>query len=273
MTLKAVGYRRTATNNQGGDSYHLAGQQWAIEEFVRHKSWQLGPIYTDAGFSGRLDQRPTLRQLLQDAAAGHCDVVVVHAIDRFYRSLTGLLTTIELLHRHGVGFVSITENLDFTTPWGKLALAVLGTLAEIYIDKLSAETKKGKQERARKGLYNGPIPFGYCKGLCSKCTDPNGPGYCPYAGQPDQSDGIRLIAHPIESIGVCRAFKLSATGLYTDRDIADTLNQEPVCYQGQDYILRPKRRPGDVNRFGPPVFGKDIVREMLVRVFYTGVVM
>ncbi len=82
MTLKAVGYRRTATINQGGDSYHLAGQQRAIEEFVHRQGWQLGPLYIDAGFSGRLDQRPALCQLLQDAAAGHCDVVLIQAVDR-----------------------------------------------------------------------------------------------------------------------------------------------------------------------------------------------
>ena len=272
MRLKAVGYRRVSTEDQAEDGHSLDAQQRAIEEFINQKGWQLGPIYTDAGLSGQLDQRPALRQLLQDAEAGHFNVVVVHAIDRFYRSLTGLLTAIEQLNRQGVGFVSITENLDFTTPWGKLALAVLGTLAEIYIDKLSAETKKGKLERARKGYYNGSIPFGYCNGCCSTCTDPNGPGYCPHAGQPDRGDGEGLIAHPLEAIGVRRAYKWSATGIYTDRDIADALNRQSVRYQGQNYILRPKRRPGDVQRFGPPVFVKDSIREMLQRIFYTGVV-
>ncbi len=272
MRLKAVGYCRVSTDQQAESGHSLKAQQRAIEEFIQRKGWVPGPIYTDAGLSGRLDQRPALRKLLQDAQDHQFDVVVVHAIDRFYRSLTGLLTAIEQLRRQEVGFVSITENLDFTTPWGKLTLAVLGILAEIYIDKLSAETKKGKLERARKGLYNGSIPFGYCNGCCATCTDPNGPGYCPHAGQPDRGDGEFLIAHPLEAIGVRRAFKLSAGGLYTDRDIADALNQKPVRYQGQDYQLRPKRRPGDVRRFGPPIFVKDTAREMLTRVFYTGVV-
>ncbi len=75
-------------------------------------------------------------------------VVVVHAINRFYRSLVGLLRAMDELNHHRVSFVSITENLDFTTPWGKLTLAVLGTLAEIYIDKLRTETTKGLLEHA-----------------------------------------------------------------------------------------------------------------------------
>jgi len=272
MTLRAAGYRRVSTDDQAETGHSLDAQQRAIETYIRQKGWQQGPLYTDAGLSGRLDQRPALRRLLQDAGTGQFDVVVVHAIDRFYRSLSGLLAAMESLHQQGVSFVSITENLDFTTPWGKLSLAVLGTLAEIYIDKLSAETKKGKHERARKGLWNGSIPFGYCNGRCSTCSDPNGPGYCPHAGQADRGDGQRLIAHPIDSLAVQRAFELSVTGRYTDRDIAGRLNREPVQYAGQDYRCRPKRRPGDVRRFGAPVFGKDTVREILVRVFYTGVV-
>ncbi len=122
-----------------------------------------------------------------------------------------------------MGFVSITENLDFTTPWGKLTLAVLGTLAEIYIDKLSAETSKGKRARARKGLYNGTIPFGYCKGDCSTCTDPNGPGYCPRHGGPDlceQDPEVTLWLHPIESVAMQLAFQWYATGKYAQGEIA-----------------------------------------------------
>jgi site-specific DNA recombinase len=272
MPFEASGYRRVSTEIQFETGYSLDAQERAIREFVAHKGWQMGQIYTDAGLSGRLDERPALRQLLHDAEAGQFDVVVVHAIDRFYRSLSGLLTTMELLRRSGVSFVSITENLDFTTPWGKLALAVLGTLAEIYIDKLSAETSKGKRERAHKGQWNGSIPFGYCNGRCSACTDLNGPGYCPHAGGQNRGDGKHLIAHPIEAVGVRRAFELSAGGVHTDRDVADYLNRQVVHYQGQDYPLRPKRRPGDVERLGPPEFLKDTVREMLVRVFYTGVV-
>lgn len=271
MRLRAAGYRRVSTDDQAEDGHSLDAQERAIREFIQRKGWELAGIYTDAGLSGRLDERPALSQLLQDAANGHFDVVV-HAIDRFYRSLTGLLVTIETLRDQGVSFVSITESLDFTTPWGKLTLAVLGTLAEIYIDRLSAETKKGMLERARKGYWNGAVPLGYCKGLCSACTDLNGPGYCPYAGGPDRSDGKQLIAHPLDAVGVRRAFKLSASGVWSDRDVADWLNQHPVRYQGQDYYLRPRRRACDVRRLGPPIFQKDTVRDMLIRVFYTGVV-
>src|SRR5690606_28547339 len=144
--------------------------------------------------------------------------------------------------RAGVSFVSITENLDFTTPWGKLTLAVLGTLAEIYLDKLSAETSKGKVARAQKGLYNGTIPYGYCQGNCATCTDPNGPGYCPRCGGPDlkeEEPSYALWLHPVESAAMRLAFEWYATGDYSDGDIARRLNG--CQYRGSDGASLPFR--------------------------------
>jgi hypothetical protein len=151
----------------------------------------------------------------------------VDKVDRFYRHLQGLLSALDELNDHGVTFVSVKENLDFSTPWGKLALTVLGMLAEIYIDNLREETSKGLRARARKGLWNGSIPVGYCRGNCSRCEDPNGEGYCPNFGQsdlnPDFPD-VSLIAHPIESVAVTLAFDWYATGKCSDADVAERLN-------------------------------------------------
>ncbi len=272
MALLAVGYCRVSTDNQAETGHSLDAQQRAIKEYCTRKGWQLQKIYTDAGISGTLDARPALETLFRDAEREQFEVVVVHAIDRFYRSLSGLLRAIERLGRRNISFVSLTENLDFTTPWGKLTLAVLGTLAEIYIDKLRVETRKGLLERAKKGLHNGTIPFGYCTGLCSTCTDPNGKDYCPRFGNADTGDGVVLVPHPIEAIAVRRAYKQSVLNHASDRDVADFLNKTGVRYNGKSIALRPKRKAADLRRYGPPVFLKDSVREMLKRVFYTGVV-
>ncbi|MCP4288284.1 MAG: recombinase family protein, partial [Gammaproteobacteria bacterium] len=164
-------------------------------------------MYTDAGFSAKKgSQRPALEQLMQDAQQGKFDVIVVDKIDRFYRHLNGLLTSLDWLNQKGVAFASVQEKLDFTTPWGKLMLTVLGILAEIYIENLRQETQKGKHQRARDGLWNGSLPYGYCKGLCSTCTDPNGEGYCPDFGKPDKGDGKVPVLHPVESAWVAQVF-------------------------------------------------------------------
>jgi site-specific DNA recombinase len=273
LPMKAVSYIRVSTDEQANEGHSLDAQRAIIGDFCLNRNWTLVGEYLDAGLSGKDGDRPALQKLLADAGAGRFDLVIVHAVDRFYRNLQGLLGALDRLNQAGVGFVSITENLDFTTPWGKLTLAVLGTLAEIYIDKLSAETSKGKRARARKGLYNGTIPFGYCKGDCSTCTEPNGPGYCPRHGGPDlceQDPEVTLWLHPIESVAMQLAFQWYATGKYAQGEIADRLNHHKHLMDGNRVIrFRTKGRPG---RSDPGPFCKESMRSLLRRHFYTGVV-
>jgi site-specific DNA recombinase len=271
LTMKAASYIRVSTDEQANEGHSLDAQRAIIGDFCLNRTWTLVGEYLDAGLSGKDGDRPALRELIADAETCGFDLVIVHAVDRFYRNLQGLLGALDRLNQAGVGFVSITENLDFTTPWGKLTLAVLGTLAEIYIDKLSAETSKGK--RARKGLYNGTISFGYCKGNCSTCTDPNGRGYCPRYSGPDlceQDPEVCLWLHPIESVAMRLAFQWYATGQYAQGEIAERLNHHKHRLDdGQVIRFRTK---GRVGRSDPGPFCKESMRSLLQRHFYTGVV-
>jgi site-specific DNA recombinase len=229
----------------------------------------LGNIYTDSGISAKKDStRPQFARLMEDAKAGHFDVVIVDKIDRFYRHLNGLLNALDQLNNQKVTFVSVQERIDFTTPWGKLTLTMLGMLAEIYIDNLRQETQKGKLQRARDGWWNGNIPLGYCRGLCSKCGDPNGPGYCPEVGKPDKSDGRMLVAHPIDSQAVKLAFNLYLHEIQNDVMIAEKLNQ--TTFTLPDGTRQAYRQKGIPGRKGPRMYTKDFVRGMLTQVFYTG---
>jgi DNA invertase Pin-like site-specific DNA recombinase len=103
-------------------------------------------------------------------------------------------------------------------------LTVLGILAEIYLDNLRQETIKGKRQRAREGLWNGLPPFGYCRGLCSECKDPNGKGYCPEYGSPNKTDGKRLMLHPVVSEVVKLVYAWYQEGNMSDSLIAERLN-------------------------------------------------
>ncbi len=154
------------------------------------------------------------------------------------------------------------------TAWGKLMLTVLGMLAEIYLDNLRQETKKGQRQRARKGLWLGGITFGYCKGLCADCEDPNGKGYCPNYGGQNQGDGKHLLAHPIESFAVKLAFEWYVTGEYSDTKIAEKLNHTSIKLEdGTEIPFRQKGRRGATD---PGAFGRDIIRDLIQRVAYTG---
>lgn len=265
--LRAAGYRRVSMREQV-DGFSLDAQETNIRQYVQSQGWELVQLYTDAGISAKKDsQRPSLAQLMNDAQAGHFDVVVVDKVDRFYRHLRGLLAALDQLNGLNVSFVSVQERLDFTTIWGKLTLALLGTLAEIYVDNLRQETHKGKLQRARDGLWNGNPPFGYCRGRCSNCAEPNGPGYCPRVGQPDLGDGKHLQLHPLESRVVRQIYDWYLTGKELDGHIAVSLSQ----YSLDKDDLRPRSR-GIPGQMLPGPMQKDLVRNILTNLFYTGVV-
>ena len=270
--MRVASYARASTDEQVTEGHSLDAQRDSIGKFIEIRGWDWVAEYVDAGLSAKRDsERPELERLLRDAARGRFDVVVVDKVDRFYRHLQSLLSALDALNDHGVTFVSVKENLDFSTPWGKLALTVLGMLAEIYIDNLREETRKGKRARARKGLWNGSIPLGYCRGLCSRCDDPNGEGYCPSFGQADLNAAypdVPLVAHPIESVAVDLAFTWYGSGTASDADVADRLNSyRHVLPDGREVGLRTK---GILGRYPPGPFSKSAVREILLRRFYTG---
>ncbi|MEN4012176.1 MAG: recombinase family protein [Bellilinea sp.] len=266
--LRAVGYRRVSMKEQV-DGHSLDAQEKNIRDYVKHNDWELIEIYTDAGISAKKDShRPALAQLMKDAEAGKFDVVIVDKVDRFYRHLAGLLTALDELRGYNVSFVSVQERLDFTSPWGKLMLTVLGILAEIYLDNLRQETIKGKRQRAREGLWNGFSPFGYCRGLCAECQEPNGKGYCPEYNSPNKTNGKRLILHPIDSEVVKLVYEWYLQGDQSDSKIAERLNElELTLPSGYSIKVRQRGHPG-YSEPGP--FTRDYVRDMLKRIFYTG---
>ncbi len=133
---RAVGYRRVSMREQV-DGHSLDAQEKNITDYAAAQGWNLVKIYTDAGISAKKDShRPALDDLMADAAAGKFDVILVDKVDRFYRHLAGLLTELDQLRTINVSFASVQERLDFTSPWGKLMLTVLGILAEIYLDNV-----------------------------------------------------------------------------------------------------------------------------------------
>ena len=243
QVLRVALYARVSLEEQAR-GYSIQEQVHAGESYTTVHKWTVVDIYKDEGFSGTNARRPAFQRMLRDVRHGRIDAIVVHKIDRFYRNAQGMLQTYEALQRQGVLFTSLCERIDFSRPEGKLMLAMLSTLAEIYVTNLREETRKGKKGRARSGLWNGSIPFGYCRGNCSACTDNNGSDYCPEYGNPDRNhDPDVLVPHPIESRGVLFAFQQYAAGQFSDRDIAEMLNQYVVTLpDGTEVPLRSKGR-------------------------------
>ncbi len=248
-----VGLYARVSREEQAEGYSLDAQLRAGREYAAAQGWQIVQEFVEPGASAKTDERPAFQKMIAAAYDGQLDAIIVHKLDRFSRSVLDILLYLRSLEEHGVSFVSLSERFDFTTPIGKVVLSVLAAFAQWYIDNLAAEVRKGKRERARQGLWNSAYPWGYCRGLCSKCKESNR-GECPHLGGDDQSDGQCLIAHPVEAPGYDLAVESYLTGNYTDNQIARLLNEAGY---------RTKR--------GRP-FGKDTVRMILRNRFYTGVV-
>ncbi len=113
--------------------------------------------YVDQGFSGAKASRPQLDQLMRDATKGlqDFDAVVVWRLDRFGRSLHHLQNAIATLKDAKVGFISIKEGFDLTTPMGKAFFGMLGVFAEFERDVIAERVRAGMQHAKSKGIVPG----------------------------------------------------------------------------------------------------------------------
>ena len=136
--LRAGLYARVSTNDQ----QTLPMQLRALSEYAARRGWAIAMQVKEVG-SGAL-QRQRREKLIEAARRREIDVVLVWRLDRWGRSVTNLLATLQELEHLGVGFVSLTEALDLTTPAGRAMAALLAVFAEFEREVL--------RERVRAGL-------------------------------------------------------------------------------------------------------------------------
>ena len=118
--------------------------------------------YDDGGFSGGNIERPALKQLLQDVQLGLIDVIVVYKMDRLTRALLDFSKLVEVFDKHGVTFVSVTENFNTTTSMGRLTLNMLLSFAQFEREVIGERIRDKFLASKRKGLWMGGMPpLGY----------------------------------------------------------------------------------------------------------------
>jgi DNA invertase Pin-like site-specific DNA recombinase len=276
--MRYAAYVRVSSEEQSL-GFSLDAQEQLLREWVRGRhgasAGELVDVYRDEGFSARKDDRPAFQRMIADARTGRFDAVVVHKFDRLARDRYDAMAYKTLLRKDlGLQVFSSSEpSEDSGSPEGVLVEGILEVTAHWYSLNLAAETRKGKRQKAEAGLWHGATPTGYCNGSCLQCKDPNGPDYCPFAGQPDRGDGKVLIPHPVESHAIRLAFRRYSSGELSDRDVAHELNTAiHKTADGQEVRFRTKfyRRKG--SQSGPGAFTKDTVKDILTRPFYAGIV-
>ena len=140
--MRVALYARVSTLNGQHPEMQLA----ELREYASRRGWEIVGEYVDEGVSGSKEFRPELSRLMGDSHRRQFDLVLVWKIDRFGRSLKHLVNALGDLDAYGVAFASLKDNLDLSTPSGRLMFHIIGAMAEFERALI--------QERVKSGLHN-----------------------------------------------------------------------------------------------------------------------
>jgi DNA invertase Pin-like site-specific DNA recombinase len=147
--MRAALYARVSTNDQ----QTLGLQAEAMTAYIKGRGWDLMRQVKDIGSGAK--ERPAREGLLKAARRREVDVVAVWRLDRWGRSLPDLVVTLRELTELGVGFVSLTEALDLTTPTGRALAGMLAVFAEFEREVLRERVRAGIAQARREGRPHG----------------------------------------------------------------------------------------------------------------------
>jgi DNA invertase Pin-like site-specific DNA recombinase len=147
-TINAAVYARVSTRDKGQDPEM---QLTELREFAAKRGWQVVGEFVDVGVSGSKDSRPQLDAMLRLAKARKLDVIAVWKLDRFGRSLRHLVDELAELKAVGCAFVSLRDNLDLSTPAGRMMFHVIGAMAEFERELIRERVKAGLAHARSKG--------------------------------------------------------------------------------------------------------------------------
>ncbi len=150
--LKVGLYARVSTHDQQTLPMQLA----AMREYAKRRGWKVALEEKEVGSGAKT--RPKREELLRAARRREVDAIVVWRLDRWGRSLLDLIATLQELHAVGVGFVSLTEALDMTTPGGRALAGMLAVFAEFERDILRDRVKAGIAQARKEGRPHGRPP-------------------------------------------------------------------------------------------------------------------
>ena len=146
------------------EGYSVDVQKELLVNFAKSKEYSSYKFYIDGGYSGKDLNRPAMQELIKDVENHEIDTVIVFKLDRISRSQRDTLYLIEeVFNKYNVGFISVRENFDTTSPFGKAMIGILSVFAQLERETILERTRLGLRKRAEAGLWRGggKIPFPY----------------------------------------------------------------------------------------------------------------
>jgi DNA invertase Pin-like site-specific DNA recombinase len=165
--MRVAIYARVSTTNGQSPEMQLSD----LREYASRRGWEVFAEYVDNGVSGTKESRPELNRLMADAHRRHFDVVLCWKIDRFGHSLKHLVNALADLDSYGIAFVSLRDNLDLSTPSGRLMFQIIGAMAEFERSLVQERVRAGLRNAKLKGKTLGRPPLALDRGRITRLRD------------------------------------------------------------------------------------------------------
>jgi len=266
VPLRVAIYLRVSTDEQA-EKYGLGAQRSAVEGVIKSRGkLDNGSdvavfagenyVYIDDGVSGadELDERPAFTRLKEDIVHAQdgqkpFDVVAVYKIDRFARKLRILMDVLKFFDQRGIEFISATESIDTSTPFGRAMLGIMGVIAELELETIKERTQRGREQAIIEGVFMGAnTPYGYQK-------DPKG----------------HLIRLDEEAEVVERIFSLFTVENRSPQGIAEILTEREILSPDASAVKHNKRKGVSKKTNLPHFWRAEKIREILSNDVYTGI--
>lgn len=157
-------YIRVSTDAQYEEGYSVDAQKEKLEQFCKLRDIKNYEFFIDGGWSGSNIDRPEMKRMVAEITAGNVESVVVYKLDRLSRSQKDTIFLLEdIFIPNDCNFISLNENFDTTTPYGKAMIGILSVFAQLERENIRERTRMGMHERVKSGLWmgGGRVPFGY----------------------------------------------------------------------------------------------------------------
>lgn len=196
-------YSRVSTAEQAKEGYSIGEQEERLTSYCKSRGWTGFKHFTDAGYSGGNMNRPALQEMIRDIKHGNINRVIVYKLDRLSRSQKDTLELLEdIFLPNNVDFISMCENFDTSSPFGKAMIGMFSVFAQLEREQIRERMSLGKEARAKDGKWHGSTPpIGY-----------------------DYKNG-QLIINEFESMQIKEIFNMYQCG-HGCTDIANTLNNK-----------------------------------------------
>lgn len=162
--MKTLGaYARVSTEEQAKEGFSIEAQTKILQAYAIVKGYDNVIMYVDDGYSGKNLRRPEVQRMIADCKAHRLDGVAVWRYDRLSRSLRDTLSLVEdIFNANGIAFISTSEQIDTTTPSGRLVLNILASCAQNEREVTEQRVRMVCMELAKQCKHMGGLPpFGY----------------------------------------------------------------------------------------------------------------